>query len=54
MNQGNLKLRHPISDISEDRSSVFTMVGVMSEGAEEVASLNFLTSSMYSFRDMGW
>ena len=44
VHQGKLNLHHPISASSGSRASVFTMVGFMSEGPEEVYYLRCLTS----------
>ena len=54
VHHGKLNLRQPVSTSSVSRASVFTIVGVTSEGPEEVGSLKCLTSLMYSAMEMGW
>ena len=47
MHPGKLNRLHPISDSSGSSSSVFTISGVTSEGAEDVVSWRRLTLEIY-------
>ena len=53
MHQEKLNLCQPISASYESRASVFTIVGMVSEGTEEVDYLIHLISLMYYYRKVG-
>ena len=52
--EGKLNLSQPISASSGSRATVFTIMGVTSEGVEEVASMSRLNFLLYYFREMVW
>ena len=53
MHQGKLNLLYPISDVSGSRASIFTIAGVMSEGASGFVSQRRLNSVIYFPNEMG-
>ena len=54
VHHGKLKLCHPIFASSVSKDYVFTIVGLMPEGPDEIYYLRRLTSLVYSFRETGW